>query len=76
MDYLKGKLSLKLFERYEKLSKPYWGRHFWTHGYSVSTIGLNDEQIRKYVKWQEKNDKNNEQAQQNIKQSPKPNSVP
>jgi len=63
---LKGKLSLKLFERYEKLSKRYWGRHLWSRGYCVSTIGLNEEQIRKYVKWQEKNDKNNEQAQQNI----------
>ena len=66
MGFLKGKLSLKLFERYEKLSKRYWGRHLWSRGYCVSTIGLNEEQIRKYVKWQEKNDKNNEQAQQNL----------
>jgi len=67
MDFLKGKLALKLFEPYEKLSKRYWGRHLWSRGYCVSTIGLNEEQIRKYVKWQEKNDKNDEQAQHNIK---------
>ena len=67
MGFLKGKLALKLFDCYEKLSKRYWGRHLWSRGYCVSTIGLNEEQIRKYVKWQEKNDKNNEQAQQNIK---------
>ena len=67
MDFLKGKLALKLFDRYEKLSKRYWDRHLWSRGYCVSTIGLNEEQIRKYVKWQEKNDKNDEQAQQNIK---------
>ena len=67
MGFLKGKLALKLFESYEKLSKRYWGRHLWSRGYCVSTIGLNEDQIRKYVKWQEKNDKNDEQAQQNIK---------
>ena len=62
MDFLKGKLALKLFERYEKLSKRYWDRHLLSRGYCVSTIGLNEEQIRKYVKWQEKNDKNDEKA--------------
>ena len=66
MGYLKGKLSLKLFERYEKLGKRYWGRHLWSLGYCVSTVGLNEEQIRKYVKWQEKNDKHNDQTQRNL----------
>jgi hypothetical protein len=28
---------------------------------NTSTIGLNEEQIRKYVKWQEKKDKEAEQ---------------
>ena len=54
MGFLKGKLSLRLFQRYEQLGKRYWGRHLWTRGYCVSTVGLNEEQIRKYVKWQEK----------------------
>ena len=63
MGYLKGKLSLKLFDRYEKLGKRYWGRHLWSRGYCVSTIGLNEEQIRKYVKWQEKKEKEIEQMQ-------------
>jgi putative transposase len=63
MGYLKGKLTLKLFDRYEKLGKRYWGRHLWSRGYCVSTIGLNEEQIRKYVKWQEKKEKEIEQAQ-------------
>ena len=30
-------------------------------GYCVSTIGLNEEQIRKYVRWQEKKDRQAEQ---------------
>lgn len=61
--YLKGKLALKIFERYERLGKRYWGRHLWSRGYCVSTIGLNEEEIRKYVKWQEKKEKETEQGQ-------------
>ena len=60
MGFLKGKLALRLFHRYEKLGKQYWGRHLWSRGYCVSTIGLNEEQIRNYVKWQETKDKEQE----------------
>ena len=66
MGYLKGKLALKLFERYEQLGRKYWGRHLWARGYCVSTIGLNEEQIRLYVKWQEKKDKETEAIQGNL----------
>lgn len=27
MGYLKGKLAIRLFERYERLGRKYWGRH-------------------------------------------------
>ena len=53
MGFLKGKLALKLFQEQKELTKQYWGRHLWSRGYCVSTIGLNEEQIRKYVKWQQ-----------------------
>jgi putative transposase len=52
MGYLKGKLAIRLFDRYEKLGRRYWGRHLWSRGYCVSTIGLDEEKIRKYVTWQ------------------------
>ena len=63
MGYLKGKLSLRLFQRYEKLGKRYWGRHLWSRGYCVSTVGLNEQEICAYVKWQEKKEKEIEQSQ-------------
>ena len=63
MGYLKGKLALKLFERYEHLGRRYWGRHIWSRGYCVSTVGLDEEKIRLYVKWQEKKDKADEAVQ-------------
>jgi len=66
MGYLKGKLALRLFQRYEKLGKRYWGRHLWARGYCVSTVGLNEQQIREYVRWQEKKEKEIEQNQLNM----------
>jgi len=64
--FLKGKLSLRLFQRYEQLGKRYWGRHLWARGYCLSTIGLNEKQIRQYVRWQEKREKEIENKQLNI----------
>src|SRR3972149_5083287 len=53
MGYLKGKMAIRLFQQYESLGRRYWGRHLWARGYCVSTIGLDEEKIRKYVQWQE-----------------------
>lgn len=53
MGYLKGKTAIKLLNTVPGLRKRYWGSHLWSRGYCVSTVGLNEEQIRKYVKWQQ-----------------------
>ena len=66
MGYLKGKLALRLFQRYEHLGKRYWGHHLWSRGYCVSTVGLDEDKIRKYVQWQEAQDKQAEQTQQRL----------
>ena len=54
--YLKGKLALRTFDRFPQLRKRYWGQHLWSRGYCVSTVGLDEERIRKYVRWQAKKD--------------------
>ena len=66
MGYLKGKLSIRLFQKYERLGKRYWGQHLWSRGYCVSTVGLDEDKIRKYVKWQEKKEKEVEQVQKGL----------
>ncbi len=66
MGYVKGKLSLRLFQRYEGVGKRYWGRHLWSRGYCVSTVGLTEELIRRYVKHQEKMDKQIEDQQKGL----------
>jgi len=44
---LKGKTAIKLFKSYPGLKrKPYRGNHFWSRGYCVSTIGLDENKIR------------------------------
>lgn len=52
--YLKGKLAFQWFRQVEHFGKRFWGRPLWSTGYCGSTIGVNEEEIRTYVKWQEK----------------------
>jgi len=61
MGILKGKTAIKLFKTYPNLKKkPYWGNHFWARGYFISTIGLDEELIKRYVKYQETEERNRE----------------
>jgi putative transposase len=59
--FLKGKCAIKIFDKHLELKKRYWGRHFWAKGYCVSTVGLDEEKVCKYVKWQRVKDKRMEQ---------------
>ena len=56
MGYLKGKSALMMFEKHANLKYKFGNRHFWAEGYYVSTVGLNEDTIRKYVREQEKHD--------------------
>ena len=53
MGYLKGKRALMIFDKEANLKYKYGNRHFWTEGYYVSTVGLNEETIKKYIQEQE-----------------------
>ena len=56
MGYLKGKSSLMMLDKYANLKYKFGNRHFWAEGYYVSTVGLNEATIRKYIQEQEKHD--------------------
>lgn len=61
MGTLKGRSAIRVFSQFPDLkNRPYWGNHFWAKGYCVDTVGLNADMIRKYVKYQEKNEKQQE----------------
>jgi putative transposase len=56
MGYLKGKSALMIFDRHANLKYKFGNRHFWSEGYYVSTVGVNDATIKKYIQEQEKYD--------------------
>jgi putative transposase len=54
--FLKGK-SAVLIHRTILGKKRVFGLHFWARGYCVSTVGLDEETIRNYIRDQEKSEK-------------------
>jgi len=59
---IKGRTAIRVLNRFKQLKKkPYWGNHFWARGYCVDTVGLDSEMIRKYVKYQEGQERRAEQ---------------
>ena len=66
MGFLKGKLAIRVFERFPQLGRRYWGRHLWARGYCVSTVGVDEEMIRQYVRWQEQQDRQTEYKQEKL----------
>jgi putative transposase len=55
--YLKGKSSIRIHRDILRNTKGFTNKNFWSRGYCVSTIGLNEQQIREYIKNQEDIDK-------------------
>ena len=56
MGYLKEKSSMMIFKDHGDLRYKYGNSTFWATGYYVSTVGLNEATIRKYIREQEKED--------------------
>ena len=49
--FLKGKSAIGLHSEFGSIGM---GKHFWIRGYNVSTVGLDEEQIRRYIRDQDK----------------------
>lgn len=54
--YLKGKISLMIFDRHANLKYRYGNRKFWYQGYYVDTVGRNKKQIEEYIRNQVQED--------------------
>ena len=55
--HIKGKSSLRLFDRHPEYRDRY-GRHFWTRGYYCETVGnVNEATTKKYIAEQYENDR-------------------
>ena len=54
VETIKKKTSRSLSRKFAFLKKVYWDRKgIWGKGYFVSTVGINEEVIRRYIKSQE-----------------------
>ena len=49
-------LKQLIFDKHANLKYKYGNRHFWAEGYYVSTVGLNEATIKKYIQEQERHD--------------------
>jgi putative transposase len=58
---LKGKSAIHIARTYGGRERHFVGEHFWARGYFVSTVGRDEEAIRRYIQEQEEEDKRLEQ---------------
>jgi putative transposase len=56
MGYLKGKSAIAVARQFGARKRNFNGEQFWARGYAVSTVGFEEEQIRKYIRNQEQLD--------------------
>jgi len=55
--YLKGKSAIRIHRDLLKTQGTLFGRTFWARGYCVSTVGLDEDTIRKYIQDQDKHER-------------------
>ncbi len=54
--YLKGKSAISIARNFMGKKRNFTGESFWARGYFVSTVGLDEDTVRKYIRNQEKED--------------------
>ena len=60
--YLKGKSAVRIHRELLKTKGTLFGRTFWSRGYCVSTVGLDEAMIREYIQNQEKDERDQERG--------------
>jgi putative transposase len=61
--YIKGKSAIHIAREFLGRKKNFTGQSFWARGYFVSTVGRDEETIRRYIKKQEAEDRRIDQLQ-------------
>ncbi|MDJ0706660.1 MAG: IS200/IS605 family transposase [Leptolyngbyaceae cyanobacterium MO_188.B28] len=54
--FIKGKSALEIARKFAGKKRNFNGENFWARGYAVSTVGFEEEAIRRYIREQEGND--------------------
>jgi len=51
--YVKGKSAIHIARHHGERQRNFVGQHFWARGYFVTTVGRDEEVIRRYIRHQE-----------------------
>ena len=54
--FMKGKSAIYIARNFSGRRRNFTGEHFWARGYYVSTVGLDEDSVREYIKQQEQED--------------------
>jgi putative transposase len=54
---LKGKSAIRIHREHLGRKRNFSGFHFWAKGYCVSTVGLDEGEVRKYIRTHEEREK-------------------
>ena len=54
--FLKGKSAMHIARQFGNVKRNFVSQNFWARGYFVSTVGFNEDAVRKYIQHQEKED--------------------
>ena len=61
--YIKGKSAIAIVRTYLGKRQNFTGQNFWARGYYVSTVGRDEDMIRKYIREQDDEDKRLDQLE-------------
>ena len=70
--FLKGKSAISIARNFTAKKRNFTGESFWARGYYVSTVGLDEESVRQYIRAQDTEDARLEQL--NLVNDEKPSS--
>ena len=51
--FLKGKSAIAIARRFKGKQRNFEGENFWARGYAVSTVGFEEDVVRRYIREQE-----------------------
>jgi putative transposase len=64
--YMKGKSAINIARQFGGRKRNFTGEVFWARGYFVSTVGLDEDMVRAYIRDQEKEDARYDQMKLSI----------
>jgi putative transposase len=59
--YIKGKSAIHIARKFAGRQRNFTGENFWARGYFVSTVGLDENMVRAYIRNQEQEDERYDQ---------------